>query len=95
MFWIRQHTRFVFAENSIAIARHRLVDRISKPSRHHEADSRQTPNAPQLRQHVKDRIRTRQQTFIGSLVVLDYIDGVEVVRVYAMPCKQVVCKFAL
>ena len=95
MFWIRQHAGFMFAEDPIAIARHHFVDCVSKPSWQHEADSRQTPNAPELPQHIKDCIRPRQQSFIGSLVVLDYIDGVEVVRVYAVSRHQVVRKFGL
>ena len=95
MFWIRQHARLVFAEDPIAIARHNFVDCISKPTRQHAADSRQTPNATKLRQHVKDGIRPRQQSFIGELVVLNYIDGVEVMRVYAVTRHQAVCKFAL
>ena len=95
MFWIRQQARLVFAEDSITIARHHFVDRVSKSSRQYFDDSCQTPNARELRQHVKDCIRPRQQSFIGSLVVLDYINGVEVVRVYPVTRHQVVCKFAL
>lgn len=95
MFWIRQHARLVFAEDPIAIARHHFVDCISKAPRQHAADSCQTPNAAELRQHIKDRIRTRHQSFISSLVVLDYINGVEVMRVYAVTRHQALCKFAL
>ncbi len=95
MFWIRQHARLVFAEDPIAIARYYFVDSISEPSRKQAPDSRQTPNAAELRHHVKDRIRTRQQSFIGSLVVSNYIDGVEVMRIYSMTRHQAVCKFAL
>ena len=95
MFWIRQHARLVFAEDPIAIARHNFVDCISKPTRQHAANSCQTPYATKLGQHIKDRIRTRQQSFIGSLVILNYIDGVEIVRVMAVTSHQAVCKFAL
>ena len=95
MFWIRQHARLVFAEDPIAVARYHFIDCVSKSSRQHADDSCQTPNAPKFRQHVKDCIRPRQQSFIGSLVVLDYIDGVEVMRVYAVTRHQVVCKFTL
>lgn len=95
MFWIRQHAGFMFAKDPIAVARHHFIDCVSKSSRQHADDSCQTPNALELRQHIQDRIRPRQQSLIGSLVVLDYIDGVEVVRVYAMSRHQVVGKFAL
>ena len=95
IFWIRQNARLVFAEDSIAITRHNFVDCIAKPPRQYAAGSCQTPNAPELRQHVKDRIRPRQQSFIRSLAVFYYINGVEVVWVYATSCHQVVCKFAL
>ena len=56
MFWLRQHARFVFAENTIAIARHNLVDRIAKPSRQHTTGPCQTPDATELGQQIKDRI---------------------------------------
>ena len=95
MFWIRQHARLMFAEDPIAIPGYNFVNCISKPTRQHATDSRQTPNATKLSQHVKDGIRPRQQSFIGSFVVPNYIDGVEVMRVYAVTRHQAVCEFAL
>ena len=95
MFWLRQHARFVFAENAIAIARHNLIDRIPKSSRQQTTCLRQTPNTTELGQHVKNRIRARQQSFIALVVVFHDIDRVEVVRVYAVTRHQALRKFAL
>ncbi len=85
----------MFAEDTIAIKRHKFVDDVAQSSRQHAGDSRQTPNPAQLRQHVQDRIRARQQSFVRSLVVLHYIDGVEVVRIHAMTRHQAIREFAL
>ena len=74
----------MFAENTITIARHNFVDCIAKPAWQHAANSRQAPDAAKLRQHVKDGIRARQQSFIRALVVLNYVDRVEVVRINAV-----------
>ena len=95
MFGIRQHARLVFAEDPIAVARHNFVDCVSKASRQHPADSRQTPNATQLHQHVQDRIRPRQQSLSGLPVVLHHIDGIEIMRINTVTCHQAVRKFAL
>ena len=95
MFWFRQHARLVFAEDAIAIASHNFIDGVANCSRQHSADYGETPYAAKLRQHVKDRIRTRQQSFIGSLVVLNHIDGVEIVRVQPVARQYALRKFAL
>lgn len=91
----RQHAGVMFAKHPITIARHDLVDCVPKPARQYSADSCHPPNAPELSQHVKDRIGTRQQRFIGLPVIHHYINGVEIMRVYAVTRHQAVCKIAL
>ena len=84
MFWLGRHARLVLAENTIAVARHNLMDRISKPSRQYATDSRPAPDTAELSWHVKDCIRARERIFSGLVMVFHDVDRVEVVRIHTM-----------
>ena len=85
----------MLAENTIAIARHNLVNHFSKPARQHAPDSRPAPDTAELFQHVEDCVRARKQIFSGLVMVFHDVNRVEVVRVHAMSRQQRTRKFAL
>ena len=81
MFWLRQHARFVLAENLITMARYKVVEAIANCFRQRLSYTGDSPDSAQRSKRINNPICTRQQT-LGSLpVIKDHVEGVEVERV--------------
>ncbi len=85
----------MLTKNAIAVARDDLINPISERSRQHARNSTQTPNPSELRHHVKDRVGTREQRFVGLSVVLHDIHRVQILWVNAVTNEQLGSEFTL
>lgn len=96
VFFLRQRTGIVFAEDSVTVAGDQIVSPIAKPSRQQPQRKRKTlPDAAQFMQDEDYSVGPGRELLVRLVVVQDHIDGVQVARIGAESFENAACELAL
>ena len=73
-----QHTRIVFSEDSVTIARDKPVQSISKPTRQDPSPGTDAPDSTKFFTEIENGIGPRQHALVGFSMIQDHANSVEI-----------------